>query len=303
MAINGWKIKARENPVGILAARFLGLEVVLVCLVFVTIFMQFRRKLVGIIGKILGELDSSCDFGDLCAEPTSLVTISLILFVCWFACLIIYTLYKSPTFRRCIQEVFVSCVAFSGVVFLVLGVTSKPINFVDCLIGITLLAVAAFVAFFTIEKIEKVSIRQAKPTEPKFIFPSFFLPLNWMVFVVAFGFWVGMSGLKKSIPDTRLVDDCNISGTTESKPLLVNNAVAPMENPKRAPAASFLVNGAPIICSREAYNCPSAKKGPKHKRLSGCEDVRRVWLACKRDVHRLDGDRMGKPCELDCGHD
>lgn len=63
-----------------------------------------------------------------------------------------------------------------------------------------------------------------------------------------------------------------------------------------------LINGAPIICDREAYNCPSYTGPHKNKKLKNCKDVKLVWETCKSDVHDLDRDRDRKPCEDDCGH-
>lgn len=63
---------------------------------------------------------------------------------------------------------------------------------------------------------------------------------------------------------------------------------------------AVLINGAPIICDHEAYNCPSYRGKYQNKRLKNCEDVRLVWDTCKTDVHGLDQDGDGKPCEHDC---
>lgn len=60
---------------------------------------------------------------------------------------------------------------------------------------------------------------------------------------------------------------------------------------------SILINGKPIVCNREAYNC-TAYDGPYlEKRLNSCADVKTVWVTCKGDVHGLDGDNDGHPCE------
>jgi hypothetical protein len=60
------------------------------------------------------------------------------------------------------------------------------------------------------------------------------------------------------------------------------------------------INGKKIVCSKEAYNCPSYKGKKAWKRLKSCADVKIVWQACKSDVHGLDKDNDGKPCEKDC---
>ncbi len=62
---------------------------------------------------------------------------------------------------------------------------------------------------------------------------------------------------------------------------------------------NVLVNGKPIICSREAYNCPSYDGPLQNKRLKNCDDVKLVWEKCKKDVHGLDEDMDGIPCEKD----
>ena len=54
-----------------------------------------------------------------------------------------------------------------------------------------------------------------------------------------------------------------------------------------------------IICTKEAYNCPSYKGPNAYKRLAGCEEVRMVWKTCKIDIHDLDRDKDGSPCEED----
>jgi len=56
-----------------------------------------------------------------------------------------------------------------------------------------------------------------------------------------------------------------------------------------------------IICSSEAYNCPSYKGKYQYKRLRSCKEVQLVWKACgKEDPHDLDRDSDGWPCERDC---
>jgi hypothetical protein len=61
-----------------------------------------------------------------------------------------------------------------------------------------------------------------------------------------------------------------------------------------------MINGRPLNCSREAYNCPSYKGKYQHKTLKNCDDVKLVWSICERDVHDLDRDNDGHPCERDC---
>ena len=65
-----------------------------------------------------------------------------------------------------------------------------------------------------------------------------------------------------------------------------------------AHASSDLSKG--IICTKETYNCPSYKGKYQSKRLKDCKAVKKVWNECKRDVHRLDSDNDGWPCEKDC---
>lgn len=61
-----------------------------------------------------------------------------------------------------------------------------------------------------------------------------------------------------------------------------------------------MVNGTPIICDKEAYNCPDYKGPYQNKRLKSCADVQLVWKTCKTDIHDLDRDHDGIPCEKDC---
>lgn len=63
---------------------------------------------------------------------------------------------------------------------------------------------------------------------------------------------------------------------------------------------SILINGKPVECKKEAYNCPSYKGKKVWKRLNNCDEVRIVWNTCSGDVHGLDRDNDGKPCEKDC---
>jgi hypothetical protein len=46
-----------------------------------------------------------------------------------------------------------------------------------------------------------------------------------------------------------------------------------------------------VICSYDAYNCGD---------FSSCSQVMRVFRACEADVHRLDRDKDGVPCESLC---
>ena len=59
------------------------------------------------------------------------------------------------------------------------------------------------------------------------------------------------------------------------------------------------INGKPIECRVEAYNCPSYRGPYQEKRLKSCKDVKTVWEYCKTDVHDLDRDGDG-PCDNDC---
>ena len=61
-----------------------------------------------------------------------------------------------------------------------------------------------------------------------------------------------------------------------------------------------VINGKPIICNREAYNCPSYKGKYQSKRLRTCKDVKTVFNYCEGDPHGLDRDSDGIPCEEKC---
>ncbi|WP_419168786.1 hypothetical protein [Halobacteriovorax sp.] len=62
-----------------------------------------------------------------------------------------------------------------------------------------------------------------------------------------------------------------------------------------------LSNGKSVICTHEAYNCPSYKGKYMYKRLNSCDDVKLVWKTCgKNDPHGLDRDNDDLPCERDC---
>lgn len=68
-----------------------------------------------------------------------------------------------------------------------------------------------------------------------------------------------------------------------------------------AAETSIMINGSPIICDYEAYNCPGYRGKYKEKRLKTCKDVKTVWQTCPDDPHDLDRDGDGRPCENDCG--
>lgn len=61
-----------------------------------------------------------------------------------------------------------------------------------------------------------------------------------------------------------------------------------------------LINGKPINCDYEAYNCPSYRGSYGWKRLQNCSDVETVWNACQADIHDLDRDGDKQPCQNDC---
>lgn len=85
-----------------------------------------------------------------------------------------------------------------------------------------------------------------------------------------------------------------IKGLTElSLSILICSSCSARDN-------TTIVNGNPINCSHEAYNCPSYTGKYQSKRLKNCDEVRIVWDTCKDDVHDLDRDNDGKPCEKDC---
>ncbi|QDG52122.1 excalibur calcium-binding domain-containing protein [Persicimonas caeni] len=46
-----------------------------------------------------------------------------------------------------------------------------------------------------------------------------------------------------------------------------------------------------VVCSYDAYNCGD---------FSSCTQVMRVFEACESDVHKLDRDKDGVPCEALC---
>ncbi len=60
-----------------------------------------------------------------------------------------------------------------------------------------------------------------------------------------------------------------------------------------------LSNGELVNCKFNTYNCPSRNKKDK-KRLRNCKDVKKVWNSCKYDIHLLDRDKDGIPCEESC---
>jgi len=47
-----------------------------------------------------------------------------------------------------------------------------------------------------------------------------------------------------------------------------------------------------IVCSYNAYNCDD---------FSTCSEVMKVFNTCRNDIHYLDGDDDGIPCESLCG--
>lgn len=55
--------------------------------------------------------------------------------------------------------------------------------------------------------------------------------------------------------------------------------------------------GSPIVCNHDVYNCPSSSDP---SRSLNCREVSEVWNACGPDIHRLDGNNDGRPCESDC---
>jgi hypothetical protein len=62
----------------------------------------------------------------------------------------------------------------------------------------------------------------------------------------------------------------------------------------------ILINGKLLDCNNEVYNCPSYNGKYVNKRLKSCIDVETVWKNCKSDIHDLDRDKDGKPCDKDC---
>lgn len=64
--------------------------------------------------------------------------------------------------------------------------------------------------------------------------------------------------------------------------------------------SDIIIKSKPIICDHEEYNCPSAKGNKPWKRLKNCTEVKMVWETCQKDVHGLDRDKDGIPCEEDC---
>ncbi|QDG52147.1 nuclease [Persicimonas caeni] len=46
-----------------------------------------------------------------------------------------------------------------------------------------------------------------------------------------------------------------------------------------------------VVCSYDAYNCGD---------FSSCAQVMQVFRACEGDVHKLDRDKDGVPCESLC---
>lgn len=74
----------------------------------------------------------------------------------------------------------------------------------------------------------------------------------------------------------------------------------------KAGSKARLSDGREVLCDSERYNCPSPsyKRNPK-KKLRNCADVKLVFQTCQneqgRDVHDLDRDGDGHPCDRDCG--
>jgi hypothetical protein len=57
-------------------------------------------------------------------------------------------------------------------------------------------------------------------------------------------------------------------------------------------STAALAQDGEVECSHDAYNCGD---------FATCADVRRVFDACPTDVHGLDRDDDGVPCESLCG--
>lgn len=53
-----------------------------------------------------------------------------------------------------------------------------------------------------------------------------------------------------------------------------------------------IVSQEEYVCSSNVYNCGD---------FSSCLEVMEVFNTCSYDVHRLDGDNDGIPCESLCG--
>lgn len=69
--------------------------------------------------------------------------------------------------------------------------------------------------------------------------------------------------------------------------------------------AVYLSDGRRVTCRGEAFNCPNPSYTRNvHKKLKTCADVALVFRTCnerqRRDVHGLDTNDDGRPCEEDC---
>ena len=193
MVFKGWKITQREKPVRVLFFHFLCMEAVWLPLILVTLFMQFRKRLIHLFMKIFGFFDPGCGLSGACNGKISLVSLTLVLFFVWFVVLLIYSVVKSSIFRRYLLEAIVSGLSFTGIAFLLLAASLKPPSLGDSLLGLVSVFLAGLIAFFTVEKVKvkAESVRAVVPIQPESSHSSILLPLNWVLFLFVIGIWFG----------------------------------------------------------------------------------------------------------------
>lgn len=64
LVIGKWRIKGREKPLGgkaiLLLLHFGGTELILTLAVVITIFMQFRKRVLAIVSRLIPEITGEC---------------------------------------------------------------------------------------------------------------------------------------------------------------------------------------------------------------------------------------------------
>jgi hypothetical protein len=187
--VGRWKIKPRTNPIGRFIFLFGGVEFVLVAAVLLTIFMQFRSKLLSILDKIFATEDFSCGLEAGCGQVYSFFSIPVVVFTGWFIILVWQSARNSKMFRRCCLEMLVPVLAFVGsaLVFIeyVAYAMDKQIDVLKIATGFGLLLLAFFLAFFEVEKISERPLADGfLPLKIKFDSPIASLNVHWAVFFV-----------------------------------------------------------------------------------------------------------------------
>lgn len=281
----------RERPIGILAARLLGVELVLVGLALIAVLVQFRQKIARIFTKLSEPLGLVCGLDELCQASEALGSWPLLAIVVWFFALVAYSVYQSAVFRRCVLEAVILAASFSGALLLYLASEAHAWDYRQILAGLALLSLAAFIAFFTIERTRRNPAGSNPATQPRTHSHPALLPANWLLFFAVLGAGAISSGGNARPEIGPLVSS---QPNEIQRAMATNSSFSSLEN-------TSLANGKPIVCDRDAYNCPAYSGPYQKKRLESCEDVHRVWRACGTDVHGLDDDGDGYPCEKECG--